>query len=290
MYSQICFLSATSLKPCDRRRAVATCAVGNPLPVNRGVAAVALGTALIVGSLVPWLGSLPPMLVLVKTAQLVVSNPQSVFSEEYDFDSVYMNERVLMIGKRPVLIKQRWGNPDETSTGVVVWPAGEQMSRYLSTEVPRRALNRSNVLELGTGTGLTTIAVQKLGAKVTCTDGDPRMLELAKENVRANGALQNVTFRQLRWGVEEDIIPLESTSWDWILGADITYKEGAWSDIAKTISRLAEKNTKVLIISQRRGVDDIEKFLRTIQEHELECARNTHTPKEVYILNICDVK
>jgi len=88
---------------------------------------------------------------------------------------------------------------------------------------------------------------------------------LARENVRANGALKHVTFRQLRWGVEEDIKPLENTSWDWILGADITYKEGSWGDIAKTISRLAEKKTKVLIISQRRGVDDIEKFLKTIQ-------------------------
>ncbi|KAJ8907297.1 hypothetical protein NDN08_007412 [Rhodosorus marinus] len=290
MYKELCFLSVTSSNPCGHRRAVVTCAVRNPVPLNRGVAAATVGAALIAGSLVPWLDSLPPMPVLVKTAQYVVSNPQSVFSEDYDFDSIYMDERVLLIGKRPVLIKQLWGNPSETSTGVVVWPAGEKMSRYLSTKVPRAALNRSNVLELGTGTGLTTIAVEKLGAKVTCTDGDPRMLELAKENVRANGALKNVSFRQLRWGVEEDMKPLESTSWDWILGADITYKEGAWADIAKTISRLAEKKTKVLIISQRRGVDDIEKFLKTIQEHNLECVRNTHTPAEVYMLNICDVK
>mmetsp|Transcript_43628 Transcript_43628/g.170716 ORF Transcript_43628/g.170716 Transcript_43628/m.170716 type:complete len:217 (+) Transcript_43628:819-1469(+) len=173
MYEDVCFLSSTGVKPCDRRRAVVTCAVRNPLPVNRAVAATAVGAALVAGSLVPWLDSLPPMQVMVKTAQHVVSNPQSVLSDEYDFDSVYMNERVLLIGKRPVLIKQLWGNPEETSTGVVVWPGGEKMSRYLSTKVPRAALNRSNVLELGTGTGLTTIAAAQRGATVTCTDGDP---------------------------------------------------------------------------------------------------------------------
>lgn len=54
-----------------------------------------------------------------------------------------------------------------------------------------------DVLDLGTGSGILAIAAAKLGAgHVLAVDNDPQAIEVARENVRANGTQDAVTVRQ----------------------------------------------------------------------------------------------
>ncbi len=60
-----------------------------------------------------------------------------------------------------------------------------------------RALEKSHVLDVGTGTGILGIACAKLGAKqVLCLDNDPLATKIAQENVLVNRVEDRVTVDQ----------------------------------------------------------------------------------------------
>ena len=83
-------------------------------------------------------------------------------------------------------------------TGATVWPAAIVLIKYLeySCSVTRTlSMSGRHVIDLGTGTGVTSIAAALLGASsVTCTDGEETVVQLAKDNIwHATSELQNQT-------------------------------------------------------------------------------------------------
>jgi len=83
-----------------------------------------------------------------------------------------------------VLQVQR-GELDGTyGTGATVWPASMVLIKYLERHASALVQNK-RVVDLGAGTGVTSIAAALLGAAVVvCTDGEPAVVQLARDNIQ----------------------------------------------------------------------------------------------------------
>mmetsp|Transcript_1442 Transcript_1442/g.2689 ORF Transcript_1442/g.2689 Transcript_1442/m.2689 type:complete len:605 (+) Transcript_1442:55-1869(+) len=80
------------------------------------------------------------------------------------------------------------GEADGTyGTGATVWPASMVLLKYLEKAAALKNpdfLNGKTVIDLGAGTGITSITAALLGAKlVVCTDGNDHVVSLAHSNV-----------------------------------------------------------------------------------------------------------
>mmetsp|Transcript_12656 Transcript_12656/g.29629 ORF Transcript_12656/g.29629 Transcript_12656/m.29629 type:complete len:428 (-) Transcript_12656:443-1726(-) len=181
-----------------------------------------------------------------------------------------------------IIVQQKAGGSG--NTGMTVWNSGLLLTRLLDVmvdELQRRQRlqeggsaskakndnddDRDNVfwrnqdvIELGCGTGLCSIAAHRLGAKsVVATDGNPRVLQLADSNIRQNcyidsdinGAttadsstspglpgteLSTIQAQPLQWGFLDAMDYSERASF--IIGADLTYNPGSWRTLAETIA------------------------------------------------------
>jgi SAM-dependent methyltransferase len=68
-------------------------------------------------------------------------------------------------------------------TGATVWPASLVLVKYLERHA-KTLLKNKIVVDLGAGTGITSIAAAWLGAKrVICTDGEAPVVQLARDNI-----------------------------------------------------------------------------------------------------------
>ena len=69
-------------------------------------------------------------------------------------------------------------------TGATVWPASMVLLKYLEKHACS-LLEKKHVVDLGSGTGVTSFAAALLGAShVICTDGEPPVVQLAKDNLQ----------------------------------------------------------------------------------------------------------
>lgn len=72
-------------------------------------------------------------------------------------------------------------------TGACVWPAALVLIKYLerwSGDDDRDVWSNKHVVDLGSGTGVTSVAAAILGARhVVCTDGEARVVQLARDNI-----------------------------------------------------------------------------------------------------------
>jgi predicted nicotinamide N-methyase len=83
-----------------------------------------------------------------------------------------------------VLQVQRGELEGTYGTGATVWPAAVVMIKYLERH-RESLLKGKKVIDLGSGTGVTSIAAAILGARhVICTDGEPRVVQLAHDNIK----------------------------------------------------------------------------------------------------------
>src|SRR5665213_1297886 len=61
------------------------------------------------------------------------------------------------------------------------------IGRVFAEETCRLDLSGKKLLDLGCGTGILGVAAAKCGAIVTCSDVDPRCLEVTQANAKLNG-------------------------------------------------------------------------------------------------------
>lgn len=171
----------------------------------------------------------------------------------------------------PIVVQQKAGGSG--STGMTVWNSGLLLTRLLDAMVDELQRQQSqdggngnvfwenqDVIELGCGTGLCSIAAHRLGAKsVLATDGNPRVLQLADANIRQNcygsntdgnsattttdptsklagsdGRLSTIRAENLQWGFMDAMDYSEAASF--IIGADLTYNPASWDSLAETIA------------------------------------------------------
>jgi predicted nicotinamide N-methyase len=82
-----------------------------------------------------------------------------------------------------VLQVQRGELEGTYGTGATVWPASVVLLKYLQRH-SESLLREKRVVDLGSGTGVTSIGAALLGAShVICTDGEASVVKLAQDNV-----------------------------------------------------------------------------------------------------------
>jgi len=171
-----------------------------------------------------------------------------------------------------------WDRPGQHSTGAAVWTGANVLTKYMETELSSDFKGKS-VIELGAGCAIGAIQAQWLGAGLAlATDGDEAVLDLAKENAQANiksgASYGSFAVDKLYWGDVEDVSRSlsylaspagdEQAKWDWIIGADITYKKDTWPLLVSTIKSLSGPQTRTLIAMEPRCESS---FLNTIAYH-----------------------
>jgi predicted nicotinamide N-methyase len=110
----------------------------------------------------------------------------------------------------------------------VLWRSGVALARELDGE----ELGGLQVLELGCGLAVPSIAAARAGASVLATDVSPEALALAKRNARANGVrIETTTFD---WEAPGNLAPF-----DLVLAADVLYERSAVAPLLSLLPRLA---------------------------------------------------
>jgi ribosomal protein L11 methylase PrmA len=96
------------------------------------------------------------------------------------------------------------GEIDNTyGTGATVWPASMILIKYLERHASTLIQDKT-ILDLGTGTGITTIAASLLGAThIVCTDGEEPVVQLARDNIVAAAAQDRNQWNRTTTGTEQ---------------------------------------------------------------------------------------
>jgi SAM-dependent methyltransferase len=158
-----------------------------------------------------------------------------------------------------IIVQQKAGGGGQT--GMTVWNSGLLLTRLLDAFVAELAVSQKtqdfwsnqNILDLGCGTGLCSIAAYKLGAKsVIATDGNPQVLQLAEANIQRNyipnhNDLGIIRTSLLQWGLLNAMDFSESATL--ILGADLTYNAGSWRVLAETMATVLSSNGYIIYLS-----------------------------------------
>lgn len=137
------------------------------------------------------------------------------------------------------IVNKEGGSNKEISgrTGTSLWNSGICLARILNemTKSDPGFFRDKTVLELGTGTGLCSIAASKLGAKyVIATDGNDEVVALAAKNLEVNQVDANKAATQkLLWGALNAVDFYDVA--DILIGSDLTYNSGAWNALIETM-------------------------------------------------------
>lgn len=146
-----------------------------------------------------------------------------------------------------------------------IWPAGDLLARY--------AINKKfggKIVELGSGTGLTGLALAKANpsAHVYITDQD-MMLPLMENNIQINELQHQVEAKVLDWG---EPLPAFCKDVDVILAADCVYLESAFPLLNQTLLDLTENGAPIFMAYKRRRKADknfFKKVRKNFDIHEI---------------------
>lgn len=154
-----------------------------------------------------------------------------------------------------------------SATGWLVWPVAVDLCNFLFRNP--EVLKETNVLELGSGTGLVGFVCSNLSTReVVITDLDAG-LQMLLENAGLNEKIfrrpESVHVRELCWGNKTHIQSLltDFGLFDRIIGSDIVYHqdEAVLTALVETIICASNANTEVLIAYEdREGMIDDEVF------------------------------
>jgi len=152
--------------------------------------------------------------------------------------------------------------------GSVLWPAAWAVANYiLTTPILRDNLSSMSILEIGTGTGLVSLAVALAGAKqVMATDYEPLALSLT-QYAATNLTQQAASPSRIEVGLL-DICDFQTPlpkDFDLVVAADIMYEPKTGAAMAHRVVEALRNGCKV-IVGDSPGRAGRPMFLQTLQE------------------------
>jgi predicted nicotinamide N-methyase len=113
----------------------------------------------------------------------------------------------------------------------VLWRSGVA----LANEVAGRDLRGAQVVELGCGLGVPSLAAARAGAAVLATDAQPEALTLVERNAALNGV--RVETAVADWSAADELVG--RGPFDLVLAADVLYERAAVAQLLGLLPRLA---------------------------------------------------
>jgi ETFB lysine methyltransferase len=122
-----------------------------------------------------------------------------------------------------------------------LWPSAHALTEFI-LENPT-VFNDKNILELGCGMGLTTIALSLNNPKnLLATDYEQPALDATQRNFNLNGLTQNISVQLLDWRA-----PNLNQKYEMIVASDVAYEERFFQPLIDLFQNfLTEKGTIIL--------------------------------------------
>jgi hypothetical protein len=168
--------------------------------------------------------------------------------------------------------------PDASaSTGTTLWLGAQILTHYLTTIYHRSTTHHGKrAIDLGAGTGLTTLCLAALGFTVTSTDLPIITSGILRENVALNSALLtgNISIRELDW-TKPLPTDIAEAGWDVIVSADTIYRsdllEAFWNTVDGLMGSKQSEGRKrssvvVYVAVEIRDADVVSAAKRTAEE------------------------
>lgn len=125
----------------------------------------------------------------------------------------------------------------------MVWPAGIALAEAMS----RFPVEGRRILEVGCGTGLSSLVLRKRGADITASDHHPLAGEFLQANAELN-TLPPVNFQQAQWQGPNPHLGV----FDLIIGSDVLYERDHPALLAGFLAAHAQENACVVIADPGR--------------------------------------
>uniref|UniRef100_A0A673LZ90 Si:ch73-244f7.3 n=1 Tax=Sinocyclocheilus rhinocerous TaxID=307959 RepID=A0A673LZ90_9TELE len=173
------------------------------------------------------------------------------------------------------------------SYGATIWPAALALCRFLETPQGHQHIDLldKSVLELGAGTGLLSVVVTLLGAKLTATDL-PEILSNLTYNLNRNtrGRRRHEPLvAELYWGHKlDEFFPRSTHQYDYVLATDVVYHHNFLAELLVTMRHLCQPGTILVWANKVRYASDlgfIDNFLRYFEITLLEDQVKIFTPR-----------
>ncbi len=156
---------------------------------------------------------------------------------------------------RSLLDRQQFCDPDGVAERLgissaswplfgLVWPSALVLAAHMQG-VP---LGGRQVLEVGCGLALASLAIHRRDARVTASDRHPLAEAFLRENLRLND-LAPLTYRHADWAGGNGALG----RFDLIVGSDVLYERGHPALLAAFIERHAHATMEVIIADPDRG-------------------------------------
>lgn len=126
----------------------------------------------------------------------------------------------------------------------VVWPSSLVLAHYINDF----DTSDKRVLEVGCGTALSSLLLNKQQVDITATDYHPEVNTFLKRNVKLNGD-GKIPFELVNWASTDDVLG----SFDLIIGSDLLYEDNHIELLANFIERHCSPNCEVVIVDPGRG-------------------------------------
>lgn len=120
----------------------------------------------------------------------------------------------------------------------MLWPAGIALAEAMS----RFPIAGRRILEVGCGTGLSSLVLRKRGADITASDHHPLAGEFLNANAELNG-LPPLNFQQAQWQGPNPHLG----QFDLIIGSDVLYERDHPALLAGFLAVHAKTNACVVI-------------------------------------------
>lgn len=129
-----------------------------------------------------------------------------------------------------------------------LWPSGVELAYAVST----RELAGLQVLELGCGLGLPSIAAALGGGRVLATDRSPDAASATAVNARRSGAVVETAL--CSWAQPDAVV--ERGPWDLVLASDVLYDRRNVAELLELLPRLVDGSSEVWIADPGRPLVD----------------------------------
>ena len=143
------------------------------------------------------------------------------------------------------MVNLSWGID---ATGQRVW-LGAKLFLHAIPILESYFVDKS-IIELGTGTGLSGIAIDKLYKSIKSiilTDASDSALDLCRQNCNTNNVSNKIVVKKFVWGDDiekSDIVPM---SIDTIIATDVLYDINMWKLILQTSNQSLKRNGSLIL-------------------------------------------